>query len=438
MRGRRTVAVLFLSTVVAAATIAAAGYGPTRVTTAGDELPWPARPPSDATDAAIGQAQAKLRANPDDGKALKGLAGAYLQKVRDTGDPAYYPKVEALLAAVLRQAPDDAEALTLMGVLSLGRHQFRAALDWGQRARAANPYSARALGVIGDAQIELGRYPEALATIQQMVDLRPDLGSYARVSHLRELHGDVPGAIAAMRLAIEAGGPVPENVAYTRVLLGTLFFNSGRPGEAEAQYREALASYPNYVHALAGMARVRAAGGDYAEATALYRRAIDIYPAPEYVIALGDVYTVAGDGEKAREAYDLALVQQRLSGESGVNVDAELALFAADQGRDLPAAVAAARRAWEDRPSVVTADVLAWTLYRAGADEEALAASASARRLGTRNALFFFHSGMIKARLGLTGEARADLTTALAINPHFSPLQAAEARRTLAALDGGR
>ena len=33
-----------------------------------------------------------------------------------------------------------------------------------------------------------------------MVDLKPNLDSYARVSYFRELHGDVPGAIEAMRL----------------------------------------------------------------------------------------------------------------------------------------------------------------------------------------------------------------------------------------------
>ena len=43
---------------------------------------------------------------------------------------------------------------------------------------------------------------------------------------------------------------------------------------------------------------------------------------------------------------------------------------------------------------------------------------------------------MIKARLGMTAEARADLARALAINPYFSVLQAAEARQTLATLGG--
>jgi hypothetical protein len=44
---------------------------------------------------------------------------------------------------------------------------------------------------------------------------------------------------------------------------------------------------------------------------------------------------------------------------------------------------------------------------------------------------------MILAGLGRTAEARAALTEALAINPHFNPLQAPAARATLASLGAG-
>ena len=60
--------------------------------------------------------------------------------------------------------------------------------------------------MIADAQIELGRYGAAARTLQRMVDLKPELASYARVSYFRELHGDLAGALQAMRLAVSAGG----------------------------------------------------------------------------------------------------------------------------------------------------------------------------------------------------------------------------------------
>jgi len=59
------------------------------------------------------------------------------------------------------------------------------------------------VGVITDAQIELGRYSESVETLQSMVDLHPDMSSYSRVSYLRELHGDISGAIDMMQRAVD-------------------------------------------------------------------------------------------------------------------------------------------------------------------------------------------------------------------------------------------
>ena len=387
------------------------------------------------TDGLIARNQALLRTAPNDTTAMAALAAAYLQKVREAGDPAYYPKAEALLGSALKLRPDDGEALVQMGALSLGRHRFRDALDWGRRAVALDPYSARALGVAGDAEVELGRYDEAFATFQRMVDLRPDLSSYARVSYARELTGDGDGAIEAMRAAIAAGGPAPENVAYTQVLLGNLYFDRGALDQADAAYRTAQAGFAGYVPAQAGLARVLAARGRYREAAALYGRAVDLNPAPDYVIALGEVSAAAGDAAGARRAFELAVAQQRLFAANGVDLDREQALFDADHG-DPAAALASAHRAMADRPSVHSADALAWALYRTGDLTAGLEASRQARRLGTRDALMLFHAGAIEAGLGLRDQARAHLAQALKINPHFSVLHAPEARQALTALGG--
>jgi tetratricopeptide (TPR) repeat protein len=411
--------------------LAACGSGPA----AGGGFATPAQGP---TDAAIASEQSALRQNPADVPSLEALAGSYLQKVREVGDPSYYAKVEGLLKGALALKPGDGDAETLMGTLQLARHQFSSALAWGLQARAANPDSANALGVLVDAQVELGRYDAAAAAAQAMIDLRPDLSSYARVSYLRELHGDVAGAIDAMGMAVAAGGPVPENTAYTEVLLGNLYFASGRPNDADAAYHAAASADPGYVQALAGLAQVQAARGDYGTAIRLYRQAIDTYPAPQFVIALGDVYTATGDPARALQTYDLAAAEQQLYQASGVDLDAELALFSADHGRDLRAALAAARRAVRDRPGIYSWDALAWALFKSGDAAGALQASRSAHRLGTRDALFYFHTGMIEAALGDRSRAADDLRTALAISPHFAVLHAPEAQRELALLEATR
>ena len=90
-----------------------------------------------------------------------GLAAAYLQKVRETGDPGFYARADGLLARALARRPGDAAALTLRGTLALARHDFRAGLRLARRARAAQPDALGAYPALVDALVELGRYGAA-------------------------------------------------------------------------------------------------------------------------------------------------------------------------------------------------------------------------------------------------------------------------------------
>jgi tetratricopeptide (TPR) repeat protein len=385
----------------------------------------------------IERLQDHLRIASDDVNAYALLANAYLQRARETGDPSYYGRAAAVLKGALNRDPRNVEALIAQGSLALARHDFHAALALGEQARALSPTVPRIYGVIADAQVELSMYAEAVATVQRMVDLRPDLSSYSRVSYLRELHGDLPGAIKAMEAAVAAGGPSAENTQWVRVQLGNLHFARGELERAEQYYRSTLAVLPDYVPALAAQARIESARGRQREAIALYRQAVDRMPLPEYVIALGDVYARLGDREEAQRQYDLVRVIDSLQSSNGVNTDLELALFFADHDLELPASLAKARAAYAARPSIHAADVLAWTLYKLGRYDEAGRYSAEALRLGTEDSLKLFHAGMIAHARGRNDDTRHLLRRALDLQPHFSTLYACEARTTLRQLDSG-
>lgn len=395
-----------------------------------------APPPAaqNSTDKQISELQARLSQKASDPSLLAQLGVAYLQKVRETSDPAYYGKAESVFQQALAIAPDNGDALYGMGTLALARHQFRDALDWGERAITVNPDRAVNYGIIGDAQIELGRYDEAVATIQQMVNTRPDLSSYSRVSYVRELYGNVDGAIDAMQKAIAAGGPYSENTSYLRVQLGTLYFNNGRAAGAEREYQDALHFSPDYGPALAGLGYLRAAAGDDPDAIDLFTRASQVYPLPEYFIALGDLEGRDAQPDAAKQQYDLVQVMEKLFIAGGVDLDVETSIFLADH--HLPGALDLAREGYQHRPSIQGADALAWALYTSGQPQEAEAYATEALRLGTRDALKLYHAGMIAQALGKTDDARSYLSRALALNPTFSILHSAEAREALAALGG--
>jgi len=115
--------------------------------------------------------------------------------------------------------------------------------------------------VVGDAEIELGRYRTAFRDFDTMDRMRPDLSSYARVSYGRELIGHTAAAIRAMKLAVEAAADTAEPLAWTHVQLGKLHFNHGRFRAAEREFRTANGIFPNYAYGLDANALAEAALG---------------------------------------------------------------------------------------------------------------------------------------------------------------------------------
>jgi tetratricopeptide (TPR) repeat protein len=395
--------------------------------------------PAATTADKIASLQARLTANGDDLDAATTLATLYLQQARETGDPNWYGKSETLLNGILEREPEHVEALAGQGALALARHDFAAGLDWAEQARAIDPDALVVYPVLIDAYVELGRYDEAIAAADEFINLKPNLASYTRVAYLRELHGDPEGAAEAMRLALDTVPGWTEPGGWTRVQLGNLYLNAGNLDAAEREYQRTLALLPDYAPATAGLGRVAAARGNYPLAIELLGDAAERVPLPEYVIALGDVYAVSGDQQAAGEQYALVQVMTQLLTANGVNTDLELALFAADHpeyanGLTADEVVAQARAALAARPSIYGHDTLAWALYRAGDADAAWGEIQQALRLGTNDALLHYHAGMIAHLRGDDAAARTQLETALAINPQFSTLHAAEARDTLASI----
>jgi tetratricopeptide (TPR) repeat protein len=388
------------------------------------------------TDRAIAHLQQRLAGTPEDVPSLNGLGFAYLQKARENGDAAFYSKADGAFQKALNIDGCDQSALIGASAVETARHDFTQALTLAQQARELDPGDPDANGALGDALIELGRYDEALAAFQQMLDARPDLNAYVRIAYARELHGDLDGAIEATRLALEASRPTGETAAWVRSQLGNLYFNRGDFAGASQEYEASLAAFPEYIHALAGLARVAAANEDYERAIELYDAVVTRQPVLEHVAALGDVYLAVGREADAKEQFDLALAIDSLYQANGINTDLEMALFLADHDLRLDEAVAQARAIYEKQPgSVRAADVLSWALYKTGRYDEALVYSREAVRLGTKDPLLLFHAGVINFGAGNYDAARDLLERAVDTNPRFSVLHAEEAAVILADLN---
>jgi tetratricopeptide (TPR) repeat protein len=399
----------------------------------------PARAQESAPDGAIALYQRMLRRNPRDGRAYFRLGDAYVQKNRESGDVAYLALAEQALRRALAIEPQYADAARHLAFVLYARHDFEGAAREAQRALSVNERDAHAWGVLGDARLEVGRYAEARAAYDRMLQLGQDLHALGRRAGLKSVEGDVDGAIADLARAVEEGrasGRPRESVAWAQWQLGNEHFSRGDLARAEASYAAALATFPGYYRATAGLAQVRAAQRRLEAAVALYQQSLAVIPLPETAAALGDVYTALGRRDEAARQYALVEYVGRLDRASTVLYNRELAFFLANRGEKVDEALALARAEMEVRQDVYAHDVLAWALHRAGRHEEAREAIEQALRMGTRDARLHYHAGMIHAALGRTDDARGFLRRALALNPHFDLLHAREAARALAALEG--
>jgi tetratricopeptide (TPR) repeat protein len=372
------------------------------------------------TAAAVQRLEGSVQRDPADVKSLTLLGLAYGQRWRETGDSSFVSLEARSLARAQRLSPRDPLTLQGLGSLALTQHQFRRALELGRTAERVAPYTANTYGIVGDALVELGRYSQAFASFQRMVDLKPSLASYARISYARELRGDLRGATEAMELALDAAAGDREGYAWTAVQLGKLHWLRGHPAAAERLYRSALSVFPGYVYALDALAPVEAGKGRVAAAIALERRAVDAIPLPQFVAQLGDLYARAGRPGAARAQYATVRAIERLLVANGIKTDLETAQFRADHAIAPAQTVALARKARLDRPSILGDDTLAWALARAGRCNEALGWSQRALRLGTQDWLLFFHRGYVERCLGHAVEARGWFQKALALNPRYS------------------
>ena len=339
------------------------------------------------------------RAKPDDLAGWQRLATALVSELGRTGNPSDVGRAQEALGRATALAPNDPSTFVTQAALAATLHRFADALALTQTVLAAMPANADALAIAVDSLVELGRYEEATTTLQRLLDRRPALAALARASYLRELHGDLDGALVAMTQAEVAGGggatlaPGATNgtLATVIALQGDILWAQGRPGEAATRYARSADLAPNLPLAEIGLARTTAASGDPTSAVARLRKAVNRYPTPGALTLLVDLQLLAGDSAGAAQTVELLRATTQLAEAAGSVVDVEIAAFELDCTAPCPAsspnlALARAEKAYRDRRTVHTADVLAWAYYRTGQPKQAEPYLTEALRLGTRDA----------------------------------------------------
>jgi tetratricopeptide (TPR) repeat protein len=380
-------------------------------------------------DAEVRAAQKWVERLPRSSDKLVELGRAWVQKARHSADPGFYLNAKACAELSQEIDPKAWLAKELFAQVALNQHAFGEAQGIAEEVLAHDPESFVTLGVYSDTLLELGKVDEAMQAAERMVDFKPNLASYVRISWFQWMRGDLPSALTSARLAIQAHADPgqPEPRAYALSQTATYFWHRGDYVGADAGYKQALSEHTDYPPALVGRAKVAMAQGEPRVAIEFLRAADKQAPLVETAWRLGDACEAAGDKACADAAF--AEVVHRGRREDGRT----LAQFYGVKNRDADEALRLTEKEMATRPGIWTEDARAWALYRAGRAAEARPLAASANRLGTPDAQLLYHHGAILMATGDEAAGAKLVKKALALNPKFDPTSAAEATALLAA-----
>jgi tetratricopeptide (TPR) repeat protein len=166
------------------------------------------------------------------------LGEGWVRKARETSDPGYYAHANACVNIALQISPGDRLALNLKALVLLNNHKFKEAREVAQSIVAAHPTDPMGYGSLADAELELGNVEASAAATQRMMDIKPNLPSYSRMSFLQWMSGRDNEAIAAVRVAIDAAGDKrdAEPRAWTLVQAAMIFWHRGDYEGADAGF----------------------------------------------------------------------------------------------------------------------------------------------------------------------------------------------------------
>lgn len=376
----------------------------------------------------------KVRSDPDGPIALRFYAEQCLKWARESGDGQFVARAEAAARHALKVLPEsrNAAASKVLSRSLLTQHRFKEALHFADSAALLDDQANR---LRADILCELGEYDEAAKALQKVPHEAGDTNWNALQARLLEINGQPDEALklwqeAARNAEAEYDSP-PETVAWFFFRLGNSLAALGRDGEARQKYLEGLRIFPRDYRSLTALARLAACRHEWKSAVKYGEQAAEIVPSFEILALLGDAYTTLGQTKKARDTYRLVEATAKLASTRGTTDNRLRAIFYLDHNRNFSDALRLARADLETRADIYTYDTLAWAYYKNGKFKDAQDSMNRALERGTRDALLFFHAGVVALANDDKASAKKWLQQALNINPRFHPHAPQEAKKLL-------
>jgi len=373
-------------------------------------------------DAEVAFYKRRLRQHPNSGPDHALLAAAYLRQARATMEPAWYLLAEKEARASLSHQPfDNPGAVLALAQVAEARHDFSEAIAMARRTRVRGAVPPEALTIAANANLALGRVPEAADAARTLVKQAPSTGAYTALAQSLLAQGKDGEALDAFQQALLREEPgEQESSAWLRGLLARHHLRRGRLTLAEEVNRQALRARPEYPLALFLMGEIAARRGLWEEAERQYEAAYRQAPLPAYLMAQARARAARGDraGAEALWARAEGMVREQMAkGASAHRRDLARLLLARGRPQEVEEALRYARGEALMRRDAETLDTLAWALFAAGKPAQARTILLEALRFGVRDARLRLRLSEVEARLGNSEAAARERTRAREIDP---------------------
>lgn len=207
-----------------------------------------------------------------------------------------------LCMEILRDTPDDAQAMALLAALAADQGQFQAGLQWVRQALAADPECVQAHFALGRLHEGQERFTEAEASYRRVVQLDDGYAmGYTNLGCMLHFQGRLEAAAECYRKALALDPGQPEALRNYALVAGT----PQQLREAMLGFERHVANHPRDARALHQLAHLYLHLGRHDDALDHYERALALSPdEPDFHFARGQLLLQLGRYEEGWREYE--------------------------------------------------------------------------------------------------------------------------------------
>lgn len=365
----------------------------------------------------INTSEAKIKNAPQTAEGYSDLAFALARRARETEDPAFGKRAEEAVLKALQLAPGNFEARKARVMLRLQQGRYADAEEEAKALNKQTPDDNIMYGLLTDAALGQGKYPEAEALTQRMLDMRQVNGpGLQRAARVREAIGFPDGAVefwnSAFRLASTSD---VEERAYILTELAGISRRRAQLANASRYAADAVALEPDYPAALVEQARIAIDQKKFELAEGFLTARLKQSPSFAAQYWLASALEAAGKSARATEAGNQFVSLAQASNEAPRDRSELLVRYWTAHGK----AADAVRFAESQSPRGAGEsywDAVALALLAAGDAKAANVKIEQALQPGVQNPAFFLDAAHIARKNNQTAAARGYLKKCIEVN----------------------